>query len=366
MTQENFYTGSWERHGRSITAAAIISLIGIGVFYFYFQSFATAIVMGIVHGFQKINKSSNNQAGTLSDSAIAALRITVFFTQYACMFFPSWLLVRRMHTRRYVEYVRLKKISITEILLATLGAVMLMPVSIFFSTFLVESLHIPEKLLRGNDSLFTSYTPVEFAWLVFGIAVTPAICEELFFRGHVQRTIERTLSVHSIWIVGVVFGLFHFQPIGLASLSLLGLYFGYLYYRSKSLYPSMAAHFTNNTLALLFSYKPFAENQDWIASATSSEFGLAAIGSLPFAAGTIFLFHKRTRRHEEDYATIKNDDFSPEKIYGDDSSLEFVQPPSTLELQTVSITPNVLKQMRNRKDKISNRHWKRVRMRRNR
>lgn len=290
---ENIYTGSWERNNRSLTAAAIIALVGVGVFYFYVQSFLTAIAVVITQSFDDA-VANEEHPGSLSNTSVVVLRVVVFLTQYACMLLPSWLIVRRLHTKQFFEYARLKKISFSEIVLAVAGAVLLLPASAFFSTLLVELLGIPEKFLQANNELFTSYTPVEFVWLIFGIAITPAICEEIFFRGHVQRTLERSLFHHSVWIVGIIFGLFHFQPLGLASLSLLGLYFGYLFYRSKSLYPSMAAHFTNNFLALLFTYQPFVKEQEWVVSASSGDLGLVAAGTIPFAGGVIFLFHKKT------------------------------------------------------------------------
>jgi membrane protease YdiL (CAAX protease family) len=40
------------------------------------------------------------------------------------------------------------------------------------------------------------------------------------------------------------------QPLSLVSLSILGILFSFFYYRSKSIYPSSAAHFTNNFIAL--------------------------------------------------------------------------------------------------------------------
>ena len=358
-TEEKIYTGSWERNGRSLTAAAVIALIGIGIFYFYAQSFLTAIALGLTQGFQKTKDAVEQGSGSLSNISIAVIRVIVFVSQYAFMLIPSWLLIRRLHTKQFFDYVRLKRISFAEIGLAVAGAVILFPINIFFSTFLVESLGIPEKLMRANASLFASYTPAEFAWLLFGVAVTPAICEEVFFRGQVQRTLERSLSIHSVWIVGIAFGLFHFQPLGLASLSLLGLYFGYVYYRGRSLYPSMAAHFTNNAIALLFTYQPFVKDREWIVSAKSGDVGLLAAGAIPFAAAAIFLFHKKTARPHEQYLHIS------QKVnrMGDDNdesiSPEFIQQQAAASRQTMKSTID-------RRRDFSYREWKRKRMLRNR
>ena len=368
-SQKKFYTGSWEHNGRSLTAAAIIALIGIGILYFYAQSFLTTIALAVTQGFQKTKGALEQGSGSLSTTSIAVIRVIVFVSQYAFILIPSWLLIRRLHTKQFFDYVRLKRISFTETGLATAGAVILFPINIFFSTFLVESLGIPEKLMRANASLFTSYTPAEFVWLLFAIAVTPAICEEVFFRGQVQRTLERSLSVHSVWIVGVVFGLFHFQPLGLASLSLLGLYFGYVYFRSKSLYPSMAAHFTNNALALLFTYQPFIKDQEWIASAKSGDLGLLAAGAVPFAVGAIFLFHKKTakpRERFEDVEQISKKPFAGMFNRTSDSDEEFLSSEIIQQPLAGIVLERTLWRVSVRKRDFSTRRWKRKRMLRNR
>ncbi|MBI3766350.1 MAG: CPBP family intramembrane metalloprotease, partial [Ignavibacteriales bacterium] len=141
----------------------------------------------------------------------------------------------------------------------------------------------------------------EFFWLVLVIAITPAICEETFFRGYVQRTMERTVKWKSVLIVGVVFGLFHLQPLGLISLSILGMVFGYFAYRSKSLLPSMAAHFTNNFVVILFS---FIEAKSQVDRSTMEQISLSWVIAT-FAIGVIILytFQKITDRNfSEEYA----------------------------------------------------------------
>ena len=160
---------------------------------------------------------------------------------------------------------------------------------------LVHKIGIPEKILAANNSFVTTYTPAEFAWVLMVIAVTPALCEEFFFRGHFQRTLERTFGWKSVLIAGFIFGLFHFQPLGLMSLSILGLFWGYVYYRSQSILTSMAAHFTNNALVLFLNYRPHPKSQPyWDISQNISSVLLAS--SFIAAVFVIILFHRLTRK----------------------------------------------------------------------
>jgi membrane protease YdiL (CAAX protease family) len=84
------------------------------------------------------------------------------------------------------------------------------------------------------------------------IGILPAICEELMFRGAIQRTLGRIFSnPHvAIWLSAFVFSAIHLQFYGFLPRFLLGAGFGYIYFWTKSLWYSIFAHFLNNTYAV--------------------------------------------------------------------------------------------------------------------
>jgi sodium transport system permease protein len=88
---------------------------------------------------------------------------------------------------------------------------------------------------------------------LLAIAVLPAICEELVFRGLVARTLA-TYSV-AAGIVGsaVLFSLYHLLPIQMVATFPLGLALGVLALRSGSIVPGMIAHLLNNATVILIS-----------------------------------------------------------------------------------------------------------------
>jgi membrane protease YdiL (CAAX protease family) len=94
-------------------------------------------------------------------------------------------------------------------------------------------------------------------WQNFGlnllwIALMPALCEEMFFRGFVQNTLHRYLSnVHwTIFISALIFSAFHLQFVSFLPRVFLGIVMGYLFYWSGSLWLSVLAHFANNAMAV--------------------------------------------------------------------------------------------------------------------
>lgn len=100
-------------------------------------------------------------------------------------------------------------------------------------------------LLRAN-SFF------EGSFIVFIVAVVPAICEEVFFRGFVQKSFEQ--KIKPFWaalITATFFGIYHFNPYGLIALIALGVFFGFAAYISESIFIPIVLHFTNNFFSVL-------------------------------------------------------------------------------------------------------------------
>lgn len=142
-----------------------------------------------------------------------------------------------------------------------------------------------------GSELFAAHSTGQFIVIILVVAVTPAICEEVFFRGYFQRTLERNLGFKSFIITGIIFGLFHMQPLSLITLSILGVLFSFFYYRSKSIFPSSAAHFTNNFIAVLILY--LQTNNNIVSKEDNLGFPIIII-SLALAAFLIYVYWKIT------------------------------------------------------------------------
>ncbi len=86
------------------------------------------------------------------------------------------------------------------------------------------------------------------------LAVVPAFCEEVLFRGLFQQLACRTFnSSHAgIWFTALIFSTIHLQFFGFLPRLILGLVFGYLFFWSGNLWYPVAAHFVNNLVPVLF------------------------------------------------------------------------------------------------------------------
>ncbi|MBN8788257.1 MAG: CPBP family intramembrane metalloprotease [Terrimonas sp.] len=88
------------------------------------------------------------------------------------------------------------------------------------------------------------------------IAILPALFEETFFRGGMQNLLTRSTQSHwvAIIITSVVFSAIHISYYGFLARLCLGIVLGLIYYYSRSLWLSIAAHCFNNAFAVTQMY----------------------------------------------------------------------------------------------------------------
>lgn len=128
----------------------------------------------------------------------------------------------------------------------------------FFAAYI--SIIITTVLDKGVGKLSVdlskvSTTPLQSILMLIGMVILAPFCEELFFRGFIQRAYESSSKKYSFIIAGALFGLFHVLN-GVSSIfsaTIMGLVLGYLVYRTDSIFTSMSAHAAMNFSAILFS-----------------------------------------------------------------------------------------------------------------
>lgn len=163
-----------------------------------------------------------------------------------------WIAAR--HSSEIKAYLRLKPVNLSVLGLAALGWVMLFPLVGFLSQ-INEFIPVPHWMQLMEESraelmqprFFQKVNPI---LLFLGIALTPAICEELMFRGYLQRQFDRALpAVVAVVVCGILFGAYHLSIKQILPLSGIGIYLCWLTYRTGSIYPAMLVHLLNNGFA---------------------------------------------------------------------------------------------------------------------
>ncbi|MBC7903162.1 MAG: CPBP family intramembrane metalloprotease [Gemmatimonadaceae bacterium] len=111
------------------------------------------------------------------------------------------------------------------------------------------------------QAMATINTVGEFIFSLLILALVPAIFEEAFFRGSLQQILQKWFKspIWAIVVASIIFSVIHFSYYGFLARFGLGVVLGLLFYYSKSLWPSIIAHFLNN--AFLVSYMYYLSRQ---------------------------------------------------------------------------------------------------------
>ena len=91
---------------------------------------------------------------------------------------------------------------------------------------------------------------------LFMIGFLAAVAEELFFRATLQQlVIKATGNIHAgVWLTGILFSAIHLEFFGFFPRMLMGVYLGYLFVWSKSIWVPIFAHFINNATVVFLMY----------------------------------------------------------------------------------------------------------------
>lgn len=146
-----------------------------------------------------------------------------------------------------------RKITGKTVILCFLMGICVFFLNVFVSSFFSSILEL-FGYRSGTSSLPSSY-PI---WLLIVnlilTAVLPAVCEETVHRGMLLNTKMGKNYKWSIIISSVMFGLLHMNIDQFFYATLIGLFLGYITFNTKTIYPAIIIHFTNNALSVFLTY----------------------------------------------------------------------------------------------------------------
>ena len=169
--------------------------------------------------------------------------------------------------RETLANVRLLRVRPMHLLLAALVMVAMLPLADAIEVACTR-LPLPEGVRQyceegflQNQQVLAVVLQLDGVWgwaeLFLLMCLGTAVGEELMFRGALLNCFVRAGGVRwhvAAWLVGLIFALIHFEPMGLIPRWLLGTLFAYMVWWSGSLWPGIVAHCINNLVALI-SYK---------------------------------------------------------------------------------------------------------------
>lgn len=249
--------GSWEGRGRNPVVGALVLVVGLGALYFLVQGLVLNgyILVDLLRGGAREGPPAKNglEAIAMMYRRYRAVILAVLAaTQLLIFLLPPLLLIPRWHTSEVGRYLRFQRFPPAGLALSLAGTLFLVPLASGVGQWLY--FYFPElaRWNRVTEQLMVDPRPLGLAATLLVIAVTPAVCEEVLFRGYFQSTLERRLRAPWHFLAaGLLFALFHQQVLGLPVLLLVGLYLGYVFFRFQSIYLTMLSHFLYNALLIL-------------------------------------------------------------------------------------------------------------------
>ena len=230
--------------------AGIVSIVALYAAEKIFHLESTANIMsGAFTGTNDMNAFLFYQGlGSLGGFALTALMFSV------------------LEAGEFKNHLRLTVFPTAKLIALAIIAVL---VAQFFIDFLVEVnqkiplppslqfLHQLQKQTEDLSNAMMSFKDVGHLVLVsLVVGLIPAMGEELFFRGLLLGDLlkSKISPLIAIPVTGLVFAISHFEYDNVLAIWALGSFLGYLYYVSGSLWLPIAAHFTNNFMAVLLKY----------------------------------------------------------------------------------------------------------------
>jgi len=105
-------------------------------------------------------------------------------------------------------------------------------------------------------SMTQMHSFIDLLVALLAVAIVPAIVEELYFRGALQKTLTDWTSKPfiSILVTALFFSAIHFSYFGFLSRMALGILLGFIYEFTKTIWLPILLHFINNGIAIVTLY----------------------------------------------------------------------------------------------------------------
>ena len=221
------------------------------------------------------------------------------------------LFFARMNTSAVFDFLKLKRVKWSGFLFLSIIAIIvviplsswLMQVSLAFPypDSMKEFIEILKKQEDAENNLMTRFLSIEgwngLIFNLFFLALIPALCEELLFRGALMNVLQQLMKNKHLVVIlsAILFSAMHMQFFGFLSRFVLGLILGYATLYSGSLFPSIAAHFTNNALSVIGFY--MSDKKDLNEVGSIDNYWVLGLTVL-VAIFTVFVMRQKSLKYE--------------------------------------------------------------------
>ena len=256
-----------------------------------------SIIGGIIIALKNINEITANGANI--DEIIKAEGLTNYILLGSSIVTVLvFLLIYKLRKKKVKEELKIVKTTMSNI---TIGIGLGLSAWLFNvgALTLVEKAGLFKEHFSIMENMVAPLSEGSVLISLLTVGIVAPFTEEFIFRGVIFKTLNKNISI--IWTIiiqAVFFGLFHGNLIQGTYATLLGLVFGYITYKTRSLWPAVVMHMTNNTIATI---SPFVLKN--VPATTSIFIGFMIVGVLGLIISLYFI-NKKNRSSESIFVSI--------------------------------------------------------------
>lgn len=241
----------------------------------------------------------------------------ILITEFLLIALPTviYVKVRGATIKKELRFNRLGFIDALLVIVAFISAYF---VAVFINLIgeilisLMGNLIIPDIPFAKN--------PTEYFVLLFVIAGSAGICEEILFRGFILRAYEKLGMWPGIIVTALLFSILHLNIQNILAPFFLGIILGFVVYKTNSIFAGIIGHFINNAISVTWGYVimnlPFYNTvnikqvQDGMTTQSLIGAGILFAIILPLTGAIMVICLKAINdRHPEAAAKRANDGF---------------------------------------------------------
>jgi len=168
---------------------------------------------------------------------------------------------------------------------------------------LVSSIPMPDFVRKFMMEMFCKTDIFSFITIV----IAAPLLEELIFRGVILNGFLHNYSPKKAIVVSaVLFGFVHLNPWQFVGATLLGLFMGWIYYKTHCIWLTIFIHFMNNLIGFLVNTNSKAIDHPTIEVLELGPYtGVIVLTAMLLCAGSIYLLNKEFSKHKNKFQEMQ-------------------------------------------------------------